>query len=219
MQAWIISAIGALLALTAANGIRPARAEPVPDFPMFVDGKPVFRHIESGNPDILRSEADLSLVDEAALRAYAAQRKDVRVSDIRRAISDATYSTYSGFHGTQIEYAGADGSVYLWYPGNSTILRGQWKPRQVFVEYFVNGKLLRRFENSQVCFRYGAGTYNPATGHTGDGWECQPFQAYRKHIAETKRGDFLRMKTRFEVPFVLSKEKFSLAALRARIRS
>lgn len=96
-------------------------------------------------------------------------------------------------HGTQIEYLAADGSAWLWYPGNKSILPGAWK---------VEGK--------QMCFRYGANSFNPITGHRGGGWECGSLSVYRSSLTESRPGDVLGLRGRGKVPYTLSKARVDL---------
>lgn len=153
------------------------------------------------------------------MRDQIAGRKSFTVKEIRSALTDMTYLSYSGIHGTQVEYASKDGRVFLWYPGNKVILAGKWEPKQIFVEYYEQGNLIKRFEFSQICFQYGDNTYNPATGHAGGGFECQSFAPFRERMDEGRRGDVFRLRGRIAVPFALTKERTSLEALRAKMRS
>lgn len=102
-------------------------------------------------------------------------------------------------HGTQVEYLTRGGKSYLWYPGNKVILEGRWK---------------RQGEN--MCFAYGANTYNPATGHKGGGFECTPYWLYWGGIFQRMKGDLFGLEGRREVPFVLPKKRTTLEALLSR---
>jgi hypothetical protein len=201
--------LAAVVAATAVTGC----TKPPPDFP-----KSAFRRIESEHPNVLRSEVDFS-IGPPNLRAEVAGRKSVTVGDVRAAMADTTKITHDRAHGTQVEYSSKDGKVYLWYPGNSVILPGRWRPEQWFVEYVEGGKLIKRFEYSHICFAYGANTYNPATGQSGGGWECMVFDAFRKHLVEVVPGDVFNLRNRTTAPFILTKEPLSLKDLRARFRS
>src|SRR3954465_1939640 len=88
-----------------------------------------------------------------------------------RDLAGVTNMTHSTGHGTQVEYVAEGGKTYLWYPGNTKILKGQWK-----------------VEDDNMCFAYGANSYNPVTKQRG-GWECEPVRAYQGGIAEQVTGD------------------------------
>lgn len=115
-------------------------------------------------------------------------------------LGDYTHLSVSSDHGTQVEYLAADGRTFLWYPGNRTILAGQWK---------------RQGDN--VCFAYGGNTYNPSTGHRGGGFECMPFQLYWGTIEQRMPGDILGLANRTDVPFRLEKRRTTLEKLLARV--
>ena len=53
-------------------------------------------------------------------------------------IAGYTQMINDGQHGTQIEYLDDGGKAFLWYPGNSNVLEGQWKR-----------------EGQDICFAYG----------------------------------------------------------------
>jgi len=110
-----------------------------------------------------------------------------------------TNMSFDGGHGTQVEYVATGGTSYLWYPGNSVVLEGHWK-RQV----------------SDICFAYGANTYNPVTGVRGGSWECMPFRLYWGSIDERMKGDIFALQGRRGVPFILSRDRTSLESLLAR---
>ena len=42
-------------------------------------------------------------------------------------MADRTIMTYSSGHGTQVEYSAANGRTFLWYPGNTRTVLGEWK--------------------------------------------------------------------------------------------
>lgn len=202
----------AAVALTVAAGLAGCMAaSPV------AERLSTYRRVASEQPNVMRSEVDFTIGDGAARRREIAARGSVTVQEIRSALSDTTQVSFSGAHGTQAEYAGRDGRTYLWYPGNRLVLTGRWKAEPLFIEYAEDGKLIKRFENSKICFSYGADTYNPATGHAGGGWECQTFHDYGKRIGELRRGDLLHLRGRADVPFILTKDKQSLDELRARL--
>lgn len=111
-----------------------------------------------------------------------------------------TNMTYDPQHGTQIEYLSDNGRSYLWYPGNRSVLPGYWKRNA-----------------DQLCFQYGANTYNPATGHSGGGWECMPLALYVQAIAQRARGDLFGLAERDRAPFRLDRRKTTLEKLAGRL--
>jgi hypothetical protein len=110
-----------------------------------------------------------------------------------------TNMTFDSGHGTQVEYVAGGGTSFLWYPGNTVILEEHWKR-----------------QGSDICFLYGADTYNPVTGVRGGSWECMPFRLYWGGITERMKGDIFALRGRGEVPFVLPKERTTLERLLSR---
>jgi hypothetical protein len=92
-------------------------------------------------------------------------------------------------HGTQIEYLGANGVTYLWYPGNTRALAGQWR-----VQDGTN--------YPSICFRYGENTFNPVTRQSGGGWECGSGPAYLFEKLSVVSGDVFNLASG-RLPFVL----------------
>ena len=131
----------------------------------------------------------------AVLPVQAAQRGGV------------TTMTFGASHGTQVEYLGAQGRSYLWYPGNRVILDGRWR----YTPFRTASAVL-----PGICFAYGANSYNPVTGARG-GWECEPVAVYRAHVVETVAGDIFGLSTRPEPPFDLPADRTTLSALRGRL--
>jgi hypothetical protein len=111
-----------------------------------------------------------------------------------------TNMTRDRSHGTQIEYVSPRGKTYLWYPGNAVILEGRWK-----------------LKGPDICFAYGANSYNPATGARGGGWECMPYKLHWGSIVERMPGDPLGLERRNKVPFKLSRTPTTLEKVLARV--
>jgi hypothetical protein len=107
-----------------------------------------------------------------------------------------TTLTYDPGHGTQIEYVAANGTSYLWYPGNRVVLPGHWKR-----------------QGKDICWAYGANTYNPVTGQHGGGFECEPLGLYASSIVETAKGDVFGLAHRTRVPFQLTRTATTIATL------
>lgn len=84
---------------------------------------------------------------------------------LRNAVSGATLVTRDPNsliqeHGTQVEFNAEDGTSYLWYPGNQSIVVGEWRTQSS-----SRGR-------TELCYRYGSSTYNPVTQRTGGSWSC-----------------------------------------------
>lgn len=115
-----------------------------------------------------------------------------------------TVMSYDSGHGTQVEYLSRAGKTYLLYPGNTTVVQGEWR--------------LSRTDQPDVfsmCFRYPSNSYNPATGQTGGMWECQPAGFYLRGLSEIQEGDGFGLSSASAVPFVLSPRRTTLSQLAA----
>lgn len=124
----------------------------------------------------------------------------VQAVQAAEAIGGYTNMSYDSAHGTQVEYLTPNGRAYLWYPGNSVIVAGKWKKT-----------------GNQMCFAYGADTYNPATGQRGGDWECMPFRLWWASLTERLKGDVLALEGRKAVPFKLKRNYVRLPALVRRV--
>jgi hypothetical protein len=118
-------------------------------------------------------------------------------------------------HGTQIEYASADGKVYLWYPGNQVVLGGQWRVETRSMD-IGDKSAPRPLDVTYTCFRYDTTGRNPMTGETGLDWSCNATLFYKKNITESANGDVFGLSRRRMPPFVLDRDRTSLDALRKR---
>ena len=100
---------------------------------------------------------------------------------LRQFFSDKTSVSWDSLHGTQLEYHDTKGGAWLVYPGNKTVLPGEWK-----VE-LAEDKL-------SLCYRYFTNGKNPATGVLGIEWECSPV-ASRSSDPDNKYydGDIFRL--------------------------
>lgn len=90
----------------------------------------------------------------------AAKRLTDPPAQAQALLANTTVKTYSRSHGTQIEYLAADGRSFLVYPGNGSVLPGQWQIRG-------SGPI-----KAEMCFIYGANSSNPVTGSRGGAWDC-----------------------------------------------
>ncbi|QLQ18871.1 MAG: hypothetical protein HZT43_09625 [Exiguobacterium profundum] len=108
---------------------------------------------------------------------------------LRAFMSNTTSVAWNEYHGTQIEYLAADGSTYLWYPGNAVALPGKWE--------------IRKAEHGpSICFLYGPNTFNPVTGSTGSEWDCTPQAMYLFYKTSVVKGDIFHLSSG-KVPFAL----------------
>lgn len=113
--------------------------------------------------------------------------------------SDITVMSFDAGHGTQVGYRGPDGRYFLWYPGNQIVLPALWKS-----------------ESGQICFVYGPQTYNPVTKEEGGDWKCISLEILNRYVLETAEGDIFGLSQRITVPFVLPKQRTTLAKLAGR---
>ena len=118
-------------------------------------------------------------------------------------LSNATVRNYDALHGTQVEYLGADGRSALWYPGNAGPVFGQWKITQTL-------------DGPDMCFRYGANTYNRVTEQGGANWECGDASLYLIGASEAVNGDVFNLMGG-RLPFKLSGEDTTLNQLAGRV--
>jgi hypothetical protein len=98
------------------------------------------------------------------LRAYEAPILESPAS-FRAFLSGATTvsqdpNSFPRGHGTQASYHRDDGTVFLWYPGNRSVVVGEWK-----TEVDRNGQVVN-------CYKYGPSSYNPVTRERGGTWSC-----------------------------------------------
>lgn len=117
-----------------------------------------------------------------------AYRNAQKSPDSARAfLSDTTFFGTDLFHGAQIEYLAADGKTFLWYPGNSRPVQGEWKIQEALF-------------GPDICFRYGPNTRNPITGSSDSSWYCDDFRDWRAIL----KGDPFNLASG-KLPFVLPK--------------
>lgn len=112
-------------------------------------------------------------------------------SNVSLAVSNRTMMMRDSHHGDQFEFLSNDGRTWLWYPGNRTLVRGDWKA-----------------DRSNICFRYGANAYNPVTKQQGGKWECTPFANWKPRALGAYRGDVFDLTQRNAVPCVLDKYSY-----------
>jgi hypothetical protein len=98
---------------------------------------------------------------------------------------DHTVLYYEPYHGNQIEYYGADGRSYLWYPGNRGVVVSEW-----------------RIEGEDYCVRSPSNAYNPATQEWGGKWERRPVHRLLETKVDAAPGDVFGLSTG-RVPYPL----------------
>jgi hypothetical protein len=122
---------------------------------------------------------------------------------LRNFIQNTTLVSWDNSHGTQVEYLGPDGQIYLWYPGNRVVVPGKWK-------------VATASQGTSVCFVYGPNTYNPVTKSMGGQWRCIPSGIYIFLTTAVVSGDVFRLSSG-EIPFVISgRANLSLPELTAK---
>jgi hypothetical protein len=104
--------------------------------------------------------------------------------------------------GTQIEYLGADGKAYLWYPGNPNLMVGEWKTGTVPLIRNNNG-VENRSEMPTLCFRYGS-----------QGFSCDGAYTYLRRVTDSAPGDVFGLSRRSKPPFVLDRERTTIETLK-----
>ena len=142
------------------------------------------------------------ILSSVALSSSSAKPYIIGYDETKAQIANMTMLFYDRVHGTQVEYNGSNGKTYLLYPGNKVIVKGQWK--------------LERTDNPSVfnmCFKYPANSYNPATNQSGGSWECQKAGFYLIGPIERAQGDVLGLAKGDAAPFILQKRKTSLKSL------
>lgn len=122
---------------------------------------------------------------------------------LHAALAGTTSVSYTGAHGTQVSYYAPDGRIYLWYPGNTVVLKGEWKA----------------LKPSKLCFKYGANTYNPYANQPGGQWVCRPLQLllFGQGASEDRKGDVFGLAKRATPPFVSQKGQQQFREITAKL--
>lgn len=147
----------------------------------------------------------------------ARNNEDVSATQAKAFLAGKTRLVFDTGHGSQVSYGATDGRTYLWYPGNAVILSGRWEVRETTTEYVHLGRTAHVGRSAEVCFQYGANTYNPVTRERGGQMSCRPFTIFKRGTVEAKAGDVFGLAMRSEAPFVLGRERSSIEALRRRV--
>ena len=125
-------------------------------------------------------------------------------AETRKTFQGGTNNMTFSAHGTQVEFLSKDGRTALWYPGNGIVLPGRWR--------LVGADPTTGFQDN-ICFQYGANTYNPLTLNYGGNWECEGIALYQGHVVERVAGDPFGLDKRGAVPFVLPRQRTTFAEL------
>jgi hypothetical protein len=121
--------------------------------------------------------------------------------DVNALFEDKTIMTHGPGHGTQIEYFDEQGRAYLWYPGNSRVVTGDWALKMPKDRY-------------ELCFNYDTPSRNPVTLSTSRKWKCRDLASFTQHTKETRLSDIFDLASK-EVPFPLTYRKTTLDAVLA----
>jgi len=130
---------------------------------------------------------------------------------------NTTRYTHDPSHGNQVSFSTADGRTHLWYPGNNVVLKGEWRACEDRFSATVKGSDTLMLPFGKMCFKYGANTFNPATGSKGGEWECGAASRLEATLVEQRQGDVFGLAKRQDVPFVLPREKTTMDQLLARM--
>lgn len=94
----------------------------------------------------------------------------------------------------QIEYFAPDGRSYLWFPGNTTVVQGQYRYGLVIPDDGGIGRI------GTVEFLYPSNTIG-MTGRKGGKWEAQGISDYRMYVMAVRNGDIFNLSSG-EIPYV-----------------
>lgn len=119
---------------------------------------------------------------------------------VRSKLSDQTITTGPSQVGYQVEYYGADGKAYLWYPGNKATNVGRYVVRPSMEPVNIFGDKA----GVVICFDYGPDSYNPSTGKLG-AEECQSAYAFIAGIRGKRPGDVFSL-AGGQLPYVTTRD-------------
>ncbi|WP_234999402.1 hypothetical protein [Roseovarius albus] len=105
--------------------------------------------------------------------------------------ANTTYLSFDHAHGFQVNYIGANGKAWLWYPGNRGGVDELWKTET------IRG-------TRAVCFAHPSNSYNPVTKQHGGSYSCSPLVLSQKSNVASLAGDPFDLSSG-SVPYVLSK--------------
>ncbi len=95
---------------------------------------------------------------------------------------DMTYLSFSHAHGYQVNYLGADGRAWLWYPGN----------RRGVAEDF---QLSYAWGEKVICWRHPSNSYNPVTKKKGGDYACESLNLAQRATVAALKGDVFELKS------------------------
>lgn len=133
----------------------------------------------------------VGVVDRWTLLSYAAPQT---TSEAKATYQGHTVVYFDPSHGTQVEYYDAQNRSYLWYPGNTRIVTGDWK-----IEVDAN-------QQNRICHRYQTNSYNPVTGVRGGNWECTNLAFQQSSIQTRLAGDPFGLASG-AVPYVFKRQE------------
>lgn len=123
-------------------------------------------------------------------------------------------------HGTQVSYLAPDGTGRLWYPGNAVVLANEWKfvkpkaPSPGFLPAPLPESMLK---DTLICFKYPEGSVNRYAYQPAGRFNCVSASRLAAYDVDSAPGDAFGLMTRAEAPFVLSKDRTTVAALKEKI--
>jgi hypothetical protein len=120
----------------------------------------------------------LGLVHLAACAPPPPSQPSSPVESFSRRYNGKTVLFYERSHGNQIEYYDPGGGAFLWYPGNSRVVSGDWRP-----------------DDRGICLRYGANTYNAVTHEHGGAWGCATSESLDSDVVDSAQGDVFGLAT------------------------
>lgn len=88
--------------------------------------------------------------------------------------AETTYLSFSHSHGFQVNYLGANGRSWLWYPENTRGVAETWRVD---------------VSKRAVCWGHPANSYNPVTGKSGGGESCELLSIGRRVTISKLDGD------------------------------
>ena len=144
---------------------------------------------------------------------------DPPLEETRALYSDTTRITYMFGHGAQVSYSSSNGKIYLWYPGNKSVLEGSWRLLEGTPSRAEGPRGPVMLAENRICFTYGPNTYNPVTKQWGGTGDCIRTKAFGRYVTELRRGDVFGLSHRREVPFVRSSAPTTIDGLLAQMPS
>lgn len=141
--------------------------------------------------NLVTNEDSIAVVETNPVEGPTAANIARDVDVFRSFIAGKTFRAFDPQHGNQVEFFARDGTVSLWYPGNSDLVPGRW----IAEPLNINGP-------TQICFKYGLDSFNPVTERRRGNWECRDASAWLKDVKEIRNRDPLEISR--ALPFVLN---------------